>query len=529
MIGNDSGRSGILVVGASGFVGRSVVRDLLKRGRRVLAAARDPQGLPAAAEFVPLADLTQPLADWGWGALLASVDAVVYLAARVHVMNDTHPDPLQAYRAVNRDAAVALARAAAQQGVRRFVYLSSVKVNGEASARPLTEEDAPHPTDPYGISKLEAEEALLDLGNQTGLEVVVLRPPLVYGPGVKANFMALARAAGRGLPLPIGAVRNRRSMIYVENLADLIAVVLSHPAAAGQIFSATDGQDLSTAEMTRQLAEAQGRTPRLPAVPVALLALLGRLTGRTAVIQRLTGSLQLSTAKAQDLLGWTPPYPVWQALARTGRSLDSTAQNTVGPYRLNRSQHLYLRLRAVLERAVAAGLLLLLSPLYLLLALLIRLDSPGPALFIQARAGRRHLPFRIYKFRTMRADAPQLSTEEMQRSGLSPITRLGAFLRRTSLDELPQLLNVLRGEMSLIGPRPALMTQTPVLTLREASGVDVLLPGITGYAQATGRDDLDDQEKVARDDHYLRHIGPSLDLRIVRLTLGSVMKGTGNK
>lgn len=475
-----------------------------------------------------LPDLSGSSIDWD--PLLTGVDHIVYLAARVHVMNDTHPDPLAAYRAINRDAPLSLAEAAVRCGVRRFVYLSSIKVNGEASERPLTEEDAPQPTDPYGVSKWEAEQALLSLGRSSGLEVVVLRPPLVYGPGVKANFMALARAAGRGWPLPLGAVRNRRSLVYVENLADLIALTLEHPDAAQQVFLVSDGEDLSTAELTRRLAEAQGRMARLPAVPVSLMRLAGRLTGRGAVVDRLLGSLQVSSGKARRQLGWVAPFPVWQALARTGASLVNTGPGGAPRLvRLSARQRLYLGVRGPLERAAAGLLLLLLSPVMLLIALLIRLDSPGPVLFLQERAGRRHQPFTIYKFRTMRQGTPHLSTEDMVKSGMNPVTPLGAMLRRTSLDELPQLLNVLRGDMSLIGPRPALMTQTPVLTLRQAAGVDRLAPGITGYAQVTGRDDLTDEEKVARDAAYLRGLGPRMDLRIVALTLNSVLHGTGNK
>jgi O-antigen biosynthesis protein WbqP len=193
------------------------------------------------------------------------------------------------------------------------------------------------------------------------------------------------------------------------------------------------------------------------------------------------------------------------------------------------SQRSYLRFRAVAERLLALILLAFCSPILLFVGLLIKVDSPGPVLFRQARAGRFHAPFIIYKFRTMKTGTPNLSTEEMQRAGLSPITRWGALFRRTSLDELPQLLNVLQGNMSFIGPRPALLSQTRVLTLRKAAGVDQLLPGITGYAQVTGRDDLEDEEKVRRDAEYMNRLGFSMDLLILKSTLNSVMMGTGNK
>lgn len=517
----------VLVVGASGFVGKVVCQDLLRRGYRVRAAARRSQDLPSGSEHVALPDLTA--AETDWLPLVRDVQAVVYLAARVHVMNDTHPDPLAAYRAVNRDAPLALAQAAAQAGVSRFIYLSSIKVNGEATeiGQPFTEQNVPAPTDPYGISKFEAEQGLLELGQLSNLEVVVLRPPLVYGPGVKANFMALARLAGRGWPLPLGAVRNRRSLIYVENLADLVAVVLQHPSAPGQVFLASDAEDLSTADLTRQLAEAQGRRAWLVAVPTHWLWGLGKMVGRSNMLSRLLGSLEVDSSKAREQLDWVPPYPIWQALARTGRSLQQL--ETPQPFRLKSNQRFYLWLRTPLERLAALVLLMAIAPLLLVVTLLVHFDSPGPVLFRQQRAGRGHRPFTIYKFRTMRAGTPNLSTEDMVKSGMNSITPIGAILRRTSLDELPQLLNVVKGEMSLIGPRPALLTQTPVLHLRAASGVDRLRPGITGYAQVTGRDDLPDEEKVQRDTTYLQRLSFGMDLAVARLTIRSVLQGTGNK
>ena len=196
---------------------------------------------------------------------------------------------------------------------------------------------------------------------------------------------------------------------------------------------------------------------------------------------------------------------------------------------LSGRQSQYLHLRSLVEKLLAFVLLIIGLPLYFLIAILIKLDSSGPVFFIQERAGRFHVPFLIYKFRTMKMGTPNVSTEEMQQSGLNPITRLGSLLRRSSFDEIPQLLNVLRGEMSFIGPRPALMTQTRVLGLREAAGVAELPPGVTGYAQVTGRDDLNDEEKVKRDAEYMSRLSLDMDLEIVTLTLASVLKGTGNK
>lgn len=520
----------VLVVGANGFVGRALTSELARRDWQVRAAARQLPCLPHHVESFIVPDLTA--ADLDWKQALSGVDAVVYLAARVHVMNDDHPDPLAAYRAVNTHAALTLARQAAEAGTKRMIYLSSVKVNGEMSPRPLRESDPSQPADPYGVSKHEAEEALGHLARTTKLEVVIVRPPLVYGPGVKANFASLQRAARLRLPVPIGAVTARRSLVYLENLTDLLITVLDHPQAAGQVFFVSDGEDLSPPELLRQLAAAYGHTLYLPRVPVFWLQILGRLVGRAGAVTRLTQPLQLDISKARELLAWTPPIPQWQALARTVLHHPPTENNplvTTSAWKLSAAQHLYLQIRGIAEKVIALFLLILLSPLCLGVAILISLDSPGGALFVQERAGRRHVPFRMYKFRTMRADAPQLSTEDMQRSTLNPVTRIGSLLRRTSLDEIPQLVNVLLGHMSLIGPRPALLTQEDVLGLRAARGVDQLSPGVTGYAQVTGRDNLSTHDKVERDTVYLQHLGLRLDLKILAMTVHSVLRGTGNK
>jgi lipopolysaccharide/colanic/teichoic acid biosynthesis glycosyltransferase/nucleoside-diphosphate-sugar epimerase len=518
----------VLVVGATGFVGQAVCRSLLAAGMVVIAASRDAALLPAGVHHRALANLTEPQ---DWTPMLAGIESVVYLAARVHVMNDDHPDPLAAYRAVNTQAAVQLAEAAARAGVAQFIYLSSVKVNGEWTSRPLTEEDAPEPSDPYGQSKLEAEQRLLTVAGRTGLTVTILRPPLVYGPGVKANFLNLARLAGFGLPLPLGAVHNRRSMVYVLNLADAIRFFLEALPGRSDTYFVSDGQDLSVTELIRLLAQAKGRAARLVPVPQRWLVAAGRLVKREAVIQRLTSSLQVSAEKIFRL-GWRPPHTPQQGVRATVQWLDAHRQTTTerdrqAPYQLTARQRLYLTLRGPVERLLAAGLLVVSAPLFGLLWSAVRLSSPGAAFFVQERAGRRHQPFRIYKFRTMRVGTPHLSTEEMRRLGLDLITPLGRFLRRSSLDELPQLINVLRGEMSFVGPRPALMTQTPVLTGRKMLGVDVLLPGITGLAQVTGRDDLDDREKVERDARYLRHLDLQTDALILATTIQSIFGGRG--
>ena len=251
-------------------------------------------------------------------AEMADVATVIHLAARVHVMHDTASDPLAAFREVNLDATLELASQAAAAGARRFVFVSSVKVNGEATApgRAVTERDVPAPQDAYAISKWEAEQGLRQIAASTGMEVVIIRPPLVYGPGVKANFAALMRAVQRGMPLPLGAVQNLRSLVGLDNLVDFIITCARHPAAANQTFLVSDGADISTPDLVRAIARASGRPARLLSVPVGLLASLAALLGKRAAVDRLCSSLQLDISKARGLLQWAPPVTLDEGLRR---------------------------------------------------------------------------------------------------------------------------------------------------------------------------------------------------------------------
>jgi nucleoside-diphosphate-sugar epimerase len=244
---------------------------------------------------------------------------LVHLAARVHVMQDAFADPLTEFRKVNVAGTENLARQAAKAGVKRFVFLSSIKVNGEftEAGQPFTADDVPAPEDPYGISKHEAERLLLQIAAETGMEVVIIRPPLVYGPCVKANFESMMRWLARGVPLPLAAVtQNRRSLLALDNLVDLIVTCLHHPAAANQTFLVSDGEDLSTAQLLKRMGSAMGRPARLFHMPPALMKLGATLLNKRAIYQRLCGSLQLDIAKTRQLLGWTPPVSVDQGLRR---------------------------------------------------------------------------------------------------------------------------------------------------------------------------------------------------------------------
>ncbi|MGB1222496.1 MAG: NAD-dependent epimerase/dehydratase family protein, partial [Alcanivoracaceae bacterium] len=263
--------------------------------------------------------------DLGSDALpvsLSGVDCVVHCAARVHQMNDQASDPLASFRRHNRDATLVLARAAADAGVRRFVFISSIKVNGEQTrpGQPFRADDRPAPEDPYGQSKAEAEEGLRAVAAETGMEVVIIRPPLVYGPGVRANFAALMGLVARGLPLPFGRVDNRRSLVFLDNLVDLVLTCCDHPAAAGQVFLVSDDDDLSLARLVRELAAAMGRPARLLPVPVSVMSLVARLLGRADLVKRLFGSLQVEVGPTRERLGWTPPVTVSDAFRRTVRA-----------------------------------------------------------------------------------------------------------------------------------------------------------------------------------------------------------------
>lgn len=307
----------ILVTGATGFVGKALCKSMALNGwhvRGTVRSAEQTAGLPSGVEVVQIKTIG---ADTDWSDVLARVDAVVHLAARVHVMNDTSSYPLSAFRLVNVAGTERLARMAAIKGVKRFVYISSVKVSGEGREKPFTEYSIPAPEDPYGVSKWEAEQVLHKVAKDTGLEVVILRPPLVYGPGVKANFMSLLKLLDRAIPLPLSSINNLRSLIYVGNLVDAIITCITHPMAVGQTYLVSDGEDVSTPELIRRVAAALGRPARLFPFPPFLMRLAAKPFGKSDAVERLVNSLTIDSSKIRRELGWKPPYTMEQGLRET--------------------------------------------------------------------------------------------------------------------------------------------------------------------------------------------------------------------
>lgn len=309
----------VLVTGANGFVGARVVQVLRDRPDVNVVSGVRRLGVHCDAiigEQRELGDLAQASFDI---SQFSDIDVVVHTAARVHVMQDREADPLLAFRRANVEALKSLAVVAALAGVKRFVLVSSIKVNGEETlpGRPFNAEDEAAPADPYGISKYEAEQVLRQVCEGSSMEWVVVRPPLVYGPGVKANFMRLMQSLGRGMPLPVGSLHNRRSLVALDNLVDLLVTCLSHPQAANQTFLVSDGDDLSVAALTEHLSQLlASRSWLLPIPPSCLRAAL-RMAGRSAVAQRLCGELRVDIGKTHSLLGWQPPMAVKEALALT--------------------------------------------------------------------------------------------------------------------------------------------------------------------------------------------------------------------
>ncbi len=311
----------ILITGSSGFIGQALSHHLDQQNRTIIAAVRRPVNtLPTDIRQIPIGDIYP---DTDWTQALDHVDCVIHLAARAHIMSDTAADPIAEFRLVNTAGTLDLARQSAAAGVRRFIFLSSIGVNGnQTSTNPFSfsAEDTPNPAEPYAISKHEAEISLRQIAQKTGMEIVIIRPPLVYGANAPGNFGRLLQITAKGIPLPFGAVHNQRSFVALDNLIDLITVCIDHPAAANQTFLVSDGEDLSTTELLQRLGAALGKPAYLLPVPVSWLRKVASLLGKEDIAMRLLGSLQIDMHKTCELLNWSPPLSVDEALRKTAKA-----------------------------------------------------------------------------------------------------------------------------------------------------------------------------------------------------------------
>ena len=306
----------ILVTGANGFVGRALCVEAIVRGMQVRGGVRHQCDLPAGIERLIVGEINE---NTNWQRALNGCDVLVHLAARVHVMRESAKNPLEEFRRVNVQGTEHLARSAVASGVKRFVYVSSIKVNGEETlgGKSYAERDMPMPQDAYGISKWEAEQALHRVAEETGLEVVIVRPPLVYGAGVKGNFAQLLSVLARGIPLPLASIKNHRDLIYVGNLVDALVACATHSNAAGQTYLVSDGEGVSTPDLIRNLASALGKSNLVFPFPMSVMRFCASLLGKSSAVDRLTQSLQVDSSKISKELGWQPPYTMQQGLRAT--------------------------------------------------------------------------------------------------------------------------------------------------------------------------------------------------------------------
>ena len=306
----------LLITGGTGFVGQHLVSALIQRNLPYQIAVRTQAGNSAHPECISVGNINALTA---WSQALEGVTDVVHLAARVHITQETSKDAYAAFRAVNTEGTLHLARQAAAAGVRRFIFLSSIKVNGEGKPQAYLETDTPAPKDAYAASKWEAEQGLWKISADTGMQMVILRIPLVYGPGVGANFLQLFQTVNKGWPLPLGGIANRRSLLYVGNLVNAMLVALEHPDAANKLYLLSDGQDVSTSQLVERIAQALNKTPRLFSLPQGMLRLAASVLGKSSAVDRLYGSLYLDSAKIRQELSWTPPFLMQQGLAETAQ------------------------------------------------------------------------------------------------------------------------------------------------------------------------------------------------------------------
>lgn len=463
----------ILVTGANGFIGQTLVKSLLQTQHKVIACVRESvtPTLNCEYRFIDKLDSTT-----SWKQILKNVDIVIHCAGKASMTKYDAKDFSKSLKEINTAATLNLAKQAVDSGVQRLIFLSSIKVNGEYSLpnKPFTPNVPYPPSHPYGLSKYEAEIGLKRITKNSAMDYVIIRPTLVYGENVKGNFNALMKWTYRGVPIPLGAITNNlRSLVYVDNLTHFIINTIENADSKNQVFLVSDDTDISTATMLDYIATGLGvKNKALPVSPILIKA-GAQLVGKRHVAQRLCGSLQVDISKAKDTLNWQPKISTEEAIKKT-------AQYYVSNVASSKKNSWQRPLDIILS---AAGLVAT-SPLLLGTTIIGYFDTGSP-LFIQERVGRDKKPFKLIKLRTMSLDTASVASHLADNSS---ITKLGRILRETKLDELPQLINVLKGEMSLVGPRPNLFNQEELIEARDNKGIYDVLPGITGLAQLSGID-----------------------------------------
>ncbi|GEM_PF-46159 len=505
------------VTGATGFVGRHLVRKLQISGHSVTCLSRQSSALPRALQGVQHRQLDNYLNIDTLTRALAGVDVVVHLAARAHVLEKTAVSDEDAFKVANVESAVAVARAARTARARRFVLISSIGVNGDCTnGIPFTENDEPRPQELYAVSKWRAEQKIRSELADGPTDFVILRPTLVYGSECPGNFRLLLNLVYH-LPLvPLGALHRPRSLIHVENLCDAIIKASVQPAVSRQTFVLSDGLNFSIAEVARTLSHAFGKDPKcvIP-IPEAILRSAACLIGKSDSAHKLLAELAVDSSAFQKVAGWTPPIEPVLGLEETARWFASREKD--------RSSE---KMKRIFDLSLAIYSVALLALPIVVIFLLVRLSSPGPALYWSDRVGKNNRVFRMPKFRSMRVGTPALATHLLKDPD-AYVTPIGFFLRKSSLDELPQLWSILVGDMSFVGPRPALFNQDDLIALRSQHGAHKLTPGLTGWAQVNGRDELPLLEKVKLDSEYLRRRSLWFDIRILWLTFVKVLRQEG--
>jgi len=496
----------ILITGATGFVGRALLDACIALGQSPLAVTRreltqefDDRGV--RWESVPSLN-----SETNWLPLMHGIRTVVHCAGLAHFPKTS----LAAYRSVNVEGTLRLAKDAAAAGVQRFVFLSSVGVHGVTSKSRLCENHPLLPADDYALSKLEAEHGLSIISRQTGLEVVIIRPPLVYGPGAPGNFRKLINLIQSGIPLPLAVTENKRSLVAIENLISFMMIVADcdrTPKLGNQVFLISDATDVSTSSLLRKIAKAAGKQARLFPLPNSLLWAAASIVGKRRMAEKVLGSLQIDASKARTAVGWEPVVTIDQQLTKI---FDSVPIVNNGDSSLR-----------IFDVLFASFGLVVLSPLMLLIFVLGLFDTGSP-LFTQERVGRYQRVFKLVKFRTMKLGTASVSTHLV---GKDVVTRLGGWTRHAKLDELPQLWNVLKGDMSLVGPRPCLPNQTAVIHERNMRRVYDFKPGITGRAQINNIDMSNPKLLAETDAAMLAELNVSNYLKYIFLTIAGKGKG----